>query len=237
MKCWICGGEGNTGEHLVKKSDLKAIFPNVSQKKPLFFSANYKRCNGEVIRNGKVGSVEDKKSLYLKSKALICQDCNSNRTSPHDKAWEKLSRHLREKNPPIKKGEIVKLNKVFPGAVKKSMLDVHLFFIKLFGCAIVEHNVRIDITNFSEAIMNQKPHPLVYLAILPSLDVGIKNYAGRTNMRIASTIDGKCMYATWFYRVGSLSVRVIYAEPTECRKGMVHTWHPTTITKCLHVSA
>jgi hypothetical protein len=225
MKCWICGANAKTGEHLSKASDLKAIFRNVSQKTPLFFSTDFRR-------NTEIGSI--KKSSFLKSKALICAHCNNARTAPHDEAWEKLSKYLREKKPLIKNGEIIKLNKVFRGSVKRSMLHIHLFFVKLFGCAIIEHNIPIDIAGFSEAIMNQKPHPLVHLAISPSLDVGIRKHVERSNLEVES-LNGKCMYATWFYIVGPLLVNVIYAEPTESRKGLLCTWHPTTITKCLRI--
>jgi hypothetical protein len=225
MKCWICGAGAKTGEHLAKRSDLKAIFPSISQKRPLFL-------NTDSMRNLKIGGFDN---YHLKSKALICECCNSDRTSPHDKAWKKLSEYLREKKPQIKAGEIIKLNKVFPGSTKKSMLDVHLFFVKLFGCAIIEHNIPIDITCFSEAIMNQKPHPLVQLAISRSPDIGIRKHVGRSNIEIAK-INEKCMYATWLYIVDSLLVNIIYAVPTERRKGLVHAWHPTIVTKCIRIS-
>ncbi|MGZ8160674.1 MAG: hypothetical protein ACXWT1_13030 [Methylobacter sp.] len=227
MKCWICGAEAKTGEHLAKASDLKAIFPRVTQKNPLFLSTDKRR-------NEKIGSI--RKSPQLKSNALICECCNTAKTAPHDKAWEKLSKYLREKKPQIKVGEKIKLNKVFPGSTNKSMLDVHLFFVKLFGCAIFEHNISsMDITGFSEAIMNQKPHPLVYLAISPSPNVGIRKHVGRSNLEMES-INGKCMYATWFYIIDSLLVNIIYAEPTERRKGLDHAWHPATVTKCIRIS-
>jgi hypothetical protein len=118
VKCWICGNEAKTGEHLAKVSDLKAIFPNVSQKKPLFFSADSKR-------NKKTGSI--KNSQHLKSKAQICEYCNTTRTQPYDWAWEKLSKYFQGKTPSIKSGDIIKLDKVFPSTTKKSMLDVHYF--------------------------------------------------------------------------------------------------------------
>jgi hypothetical protein len=36
MKCWICGNEAQTGEHLIKASDMRAIFgPSASNQAPL----------------------------------------------------------------------------------------------------------------------------------------------------------------------------------------------------------
>lgn len=219
MKCWICGNEATTGEHKTKASDLHALYGSVSQKKPLFLHTDQRI-------NQKVGSI---KSNKFKFDALICPHCNNARTARHDKAWEQLSKFLREKRPAIKKGDAISLHKVFPGAVSKSMLDAHLFFVKLFGCAIVEHRVPIDICPFAEAILKQIPHPKVFLAFGSFLNMG----TGLTNIQTA-TINGRCVYATWFYLVEPVAVNVIYAEPSEKRKGLVHAWHPSTISKCIH---
>lgn len=222
MKCWICSDEGTTREHMTKASDLRALFGCVTQSQPIFLHTDYRR-------NQRIGSI---KSDKLKSDALICRHCNNARTANNDRAWEKLSKFLRERQPPIKKGDLVRLDKVFCGSVRRSMLDVHLFFVKLFGCAIVEYGLPIDIAPFAEAILEQKPHPKIYLAFGPALDMG----TGCSNVETVN-LDGKCVYAAWFYIVGSVLVTVMYAEPNEHRKGLVHAWHPTTISKRLRLGA
>lgn len=221
MKCWICGNEGTTREHKTKASDLRALYSGVTQKHPIFLHADHKR-------NQKVGSV---KSDRLKFNALICPHCNNSRTSANDKAWENLSKYLRERRLPIKKGDNIWLHKVFPGSVSRSMLDVHLYFVKLFGCAIVEHKVPIDIEPFAEAILDQKPHPKVFLAFGSSSNMG----TGLSNMETVN-IDGRCVYATWFYLVGPIAVNVMCAEPSEKRKGLINSWHPSTLSKCVRVA-
>jgi hypothetical protein len=37
MKCWICGNDANSGEHLMKASDLQSLFGHVTQQAPLYF--------------------------------------------------------------------------------------------------------------------------------------------------------------------------------------------------------
>ena len=88
IKCWICGDEGTTGEHIIKALDLKSLYKNVSQRHPLFLHTN-------VRRNQRIGSIN--KSDKLKSKALICKHCNNARTAPHDNAWHpsSLSKQIR----------------------------------------------------------------------------------------------------------------------------------------------
>lgn len=226
MKCWICDDEAKSGEHIIKASDVKAVFPNVSQKKPLFLRIDK---NDSSIKA--IGSI--KNSRKLKSNILICANCNNVKTAPHDRAWEKLSRYLREKNPPIKFKDIIKLNKVFPGKTKKSMLDIYLFFLKLFGCAILEQSVPINIDSFSEAIIWQKPHPLVHLAFAPALSFS-KKLVGVTKIKYQIN-KGECVYATWFYIIDAILVKITYAREHESRKGLNYSWHPTTITKKIHI--
>jgi hypothetical protein len=120
MECWICGQEGTTGEHLLKASDLKSEFGSASQSDPLFLHTKDQR-------NQKINSI--KKSRLVKSKALICSNCNNARTAPHDKAWEKLSKYLRNIKD-LKAGKILKLNNVFPGSISTQMLNVHLYFFQ-----------------------------------------------------------------------------------------------------------
>lgn len=130
--------EGNTGEHVLKASDLKSHFGHVSQQKPLFYHTAAKK-------NIPIGSL---KGPRLKSKALICNNCNSNLTQSYDRAWEKLSSYLRANWPELSKTRKLNLSKVFPGSSKKSLLDVHLYFVKLFGCRIVEYKIPLIYLNF-----------------------------------------------------------------------------------------
>jgi hypothetical protein len=231
MKCWICGKEGTRGapltrEHLTKASDLKDLCGNVTQKHPIFLHTAQQR-------NIKIGSI---KSDKLKSDAIICSHCNNARTAANDRAWESLSKFLRERRPFIKKGDLVRLDKVFPGSVSRSMLNVHLYFVKLFGCAIVENGLLIDIAPFAEAIMRQQSHPNVYIAFGPTLNN--MEIASRTDIDTAN-VNGKCVFAIWFYIVNPILVSIIYAEPNEQkrRQGLVHAWHPSTVSKRLHIGA
>lgn len=221
MRCWICGGEATTGEHLTKASDLKSRYGLVTQKSPIYIHTDRKR-------NIRVNSI--KKSRDLKSSALICPNCNNARTAAHDRAWEKLSAYLRNKNPPIKRGDVIRLYKVFPGSVKRSMLDVHLYFVKLFGCAIAAHNIPLEIEPFSNAIMYGKAHEKIYLAFWSGKGLG----TGYSNLEMAN-ISGKCVYATWFYIIGSVAVNIIYAEPSESRRGLVNAWNPENVSKRIRV--
>lgn len=222
IKCWICNAAANSGEHKIKASDLKAIFGHIDQNNPLFL-------NTDQQRNLKIKGM---KSNLLKHKALLCAKCNNQLSQPYDLAWQTLSIYLRTRNPKITNGSIIKLHKIFPGSTKKSMLDVHLFFLKLFGCLIVEHSIDIDITVFQNSLLNKKSHPKVYLSFSTDVCEKSKKLVGSTPIE-ATLLRGRVVYATWFYILDSFDVNIIYAEPTEHRKGLINAWHPSSVTKKL----
>lgn len=225
MKCWICEADANSGEHLVKASDIRAIFGSVSQSKPLFLHTEQRRNR----------SVKGIKANFLKSRARICAKCNNQLTQPHDRAWERLSRHLRSREPILRARDLIRLHKVFPGTVKRSMLGVHLYFVKAFGCQIAEHNVPIDLPPFSRALLQGIPHPNVYLGISPQVDKGLRS-TGHSDIT-AAKLNGHIAYAVWFYILDRLTVRVMYAEPGERRQGLVDAWHPSNVKKCIRISS
>lgn len=224
MKCWVCDNDACTGEHTIKRSDLRAIFGHVSQDRPLYRHTAKKR---NVLVKGL--NVD-----LLKSGGRLCAHCNNQRTQPFDNAWGRLSAALRAKKV-IRSGECIDLGKVFPGSVKKSMLHVHLYFVKLFGCLIAENALPIDIEGFSQAILNSVAHPKVYLAVSP-LTYGLASASvGYSDLNLAEK-NGGTAFAAWLLTLDRFTVRVMYAEPTEHRKGLVDAWHPSSITKCLRVS-
>lgn len=225
MKCWICGEGAHSGEHQLKASDLRAIFGHVRQTQPVFRHSGSRR---NV-------AVKGLNADLMKSSALLCARCNNERTQPYDRAWERLSAFLRSRRQ-IRGRDRIDLGKVFPGAVHKSMLYVHLFFVKLFGCLIAENSIPIDLIGFSSSILSSTAHPKVYLAISPYIDEIPTGSAGYSDLDTAQ-LDGRLVYATWLYILDRFSIRVMYAEPTEHRRGLIDSWHPSTIKKCIRVSS
>jgi hypothetical protein len=170
----------------------------------------------------------------MKSDARLCAMCNSQRTQPYDRAWEKLSAYLRSR-PNISGGDRIKLGKIFPRAVHKSMLHVHLFFVKLFGCLIAENSIPIAISDFSDAILNNTAHDNIYLAISSYTDGITFGSAGYSDLS-TTQLNNRIVYATWIYTLDRFSIRVMYAEPTEHRKGLIDSWHPFSLKKCIRIS-
>lgn len=225
MNCWICGAHADSGEHRVKASDLKLLFPDVSQQKPIFT----KDKDGNIIA---VGSL---KSNKLKWESRLCHACNTTRTQPHDRAWEKLSTYLQTVKPSAKR---IKLSNVFPGSSKTSMVKVHLFFTKLFGCLIAEHAIPIPLEPFSDAILEGKPHPhlLLGFGILASQT---KNKAFITPvqaMDLNNKTDKWTAFANFHYMIRKVFVDIVYATDRALMEDVKDVYHATDTGKILRLS-
>ena len=221
--CWICGEDARTREHRTKASDLRALFGSPTQNSPLYFHT-------DARRNRRIGSIN---SDTLKFTNRICEACNTARTQSHDYAWEKCAAYFLQHHRVLTAGQFVRMNSFFPYDTKREMLNVHLYFVKLFGCQIKEGNIAIELQPFSKSILDGKAHPNVYLGfgIMPSLPVTV---AGHSNVE-ALLLDGKVAYATWLYQLGKFCVEVIYAQDGEKRQGLVDAWNPRLGTKRLKI--
>lgn len=220
MKCWICGSDADTGEHVIKSSDLRDIFGVITQRKPIYTHTTQRK-------NQPIPGIKSRRLHYG---ARICARCNNERTQPHDRAWERLSTYLRSRDFPVSSA-VIDLDKVFPRAVNRSMLAVHLFFVKLFGCRIVEHQIPLDIQGFRDAILEGTPHPKVHLAFWSHPP---RRRAGVTPVLVCKA-DHISHYAGWFYVLDRIDVNIVYLESSRRRKDLPHAWHPSSVYGWLRV--
>lgn len=216
--CWICNqNEANSGEHKTKRSDLLAVLGTPTQEAPFYYS-DLKKINRPV---------KSLKADILKSPIRICAYCNTTRTQPHDRAWERMSDRLRSRQ--LKVGQWVRANSIFRHYPRTEMANVQLFFVKLFGCMVCEaqangHDVPINIKPFSEAIMSGSAHPEVYLQF-GKHDGSI----GRTNLECWTTNQDSVL-AGWLYELKTIAVSVMFAQAGRWDPSP-NTWHPNSGSK------
>jgi hypothetical protein len=212
--CWICDkNKADSGEHKTKRSDLLAVLGTPTQSEPFYYHDLHKA-------NRPVGSLDAK---ILKSPVRICAYCNSTRTQPHDRAWETMSDRLRSRRLAV--GQFVRCNRIFGYCTKREMLNVHLFFLKLFGCMIAEakangHDVPIPLEPFSDAIMTGRPHAEVHLEF--GKHDGI---VGRSDLHCWMVDPGKSVLAAWLYELDTIAMSVIYAQAGRFEQRRP-VWHP-----------
>ncbi len=218
--CWICGDTANSREHKIKKSDLKSVAGNFSQSAPIYIQTAKRK-------NKKIGSLDAK---ALKYEPSLCQFCNNTRTQPHDLAWQYLTEALRFRQPEITVGEYIRSNKIFPYCTKHFMRHVHLYMVKQFGCMLIEGKVKgIDIQPFSNAILNSKIHPNIYIVFGPSIADDSENTILASSSDLEAKIDktnGQCVTSAYIHHIGNLWVRVMYAIDGEIPQGLKGAWNP-----------
>lgn len=220
--CWICGDPAGTGEHKIKASDLRAVFGPVLRHRPLLL-------HDDQRLNKVIGGIQ---AAALKSAARLCAKCNNQRTQPHDRAWQTFAEYLRGRAP-LRAGQRIRPGEAFPGTRTVSLLNVHLYFVKLFGCRIVEDGVPLDLRPFSDAILQGKAHPSVHLALLPPFsDLEAVGYSQMD----AVEANGKRVFAVWMYETPAFVVRIMFAEPGHHFDGLVNSWHPYADVRCIRVA-
>jgi hypothetical protein len=215
--CWICcRNVADSGEHKTKRSDLLAVLGTPGQDRPFFYS--------DVERlNKPVGSLDAK---ILKAPIRICAECNNTRTQPHDRAWERMSDRLRARE--LRVGQWVRANSIFPHYTRKEITNVHLYFLKLFGCMICEakangYDVPIDIEPFSKAIMLGRSHREVHLQF-GKCDGAI----GRSNLHCWKIQNGSVL-AAWLYEIDTVAVSVLFVQAGRFEH-RIDLWHPKSHT-------
>jgi len=226
MNCWICGQTANSGEHRVKASDLRHLFSRVSQSTPIFIKDHH----------GKPKSIGSLKSDQLKWKSKLCHTCNTALTQPYDLAWETLADYLR--TAPIGANtRKIRLDKVFPGSTQSSMLCVHLFFVKILGCLIVEHQVPIPIAPFSKSLLNGTPHRGVHLGFGTFPERRKRKAAYITPLQ-GCELNNQTQFANCQYMIGHVFVDLIYSTSPDYLAVAVarDIWHPSHSNKVLRLS-
>lgn len=107
------------------------------------------------------------------------------------------------------------------------MLNVHLYFVKIFGCHVAEHKIQLDTKALSTAILNGKAHPGIYLKFgITSLFAG-EPWIGASNaLAEQNSVSGNISCITWLQTYGDFAVQFMYLAGNEKREGLIEAWHP-----------
>ena len=214
--CWICGATADSAEHMVKASDFRSVFGNITQSSPAYRQS--KEHPNQPIRGAK--------AEILKFAPSLCGYCNSTLTQPHDRAWETLSESVRGARPALAAGSRIPLQRIFPGKVKESMLGVHLYFMKQLGCHAVEHKIPLPVNHFALCIQASIPSQALRLVFV-NVPAGSSRHKIQLSPIQTHNIGGKTVSAVWSYRIETLGVFVSYCEPASPRLTRDRGWHPS----------
>jgi hypothetical protein len=220
--CWICNAPATTGEHKIKRSDLRDTLE-------LFTQSRRPYLNSGSVKNRIIQSIDSK---YLKSSARMCGKCNNERSQPYDKSWESLSGWLRSNHRYTPVGSDFRTDVAFKVITKENMKNVQLFFIKQLGLRIVEAetslrtNMNIDLKSLIQSFLTNSVHPDIFLKFgkrtLSNGQVDV-----RTTDMPTREYRGRCVLAVWIYAVNWLCVEVWYLKLDKTRAKRLGLWHPS----------
>lgn len=214
MKCWICGSEATTGEHLPKASTMRDLFGEVTQQKPIYHSSDRRR-------NRRMQSINSK----LVKLPVLCARCNSGVTQPFDEAWDSFWTFLNENGDEFSTSAVIRFYRAFGYNARRKMLNLHLYAVKLFGCVAAEFSIPLDIAGMADAINLKRPYQNVYLGLGRRTWLKSMHFAGPTDVDARLQGD-RCVFAVWFLDLGIWRFQFIYAVHGQKQDGLADTWNP-----------
>lgn len=214
MKCWICGvREADSREHLIKASDMRLFYPGITPSTPVYMYTGKKR--NIALHSAKTDKIKT-------DNQVICRRCNDTETAVHDYAWSGLIQYIHNNWGLLVKRKKFSLSKVFPGNSNKKSIFFQLYFVKLFGCRIIDEGIPIDVKGFSQAIRNDSPLDYFYLTF--NYRSVTESYIGVSGIH-AKNYSGSLEMATWYYTLGELDVQITWFK-NEPLRNVPKAWSP-----------
>jgi hypothetical protein len=222
-ECWICGAPADSGEHKAKRSDIRSILGTPTQHRPFH------------LRSQKDGK---QKLIGLNTQAVIwsdkiCSPCNNAVSAPYDRAWEKLSTFL-QKHP---KGlPSINLQTVYGPKYQAELHNLYLYFVKLFGCYIVNSGVQIDTEDFSKGLLKKRDLSDFYIRCSYFPNWPVEKMIALTEMAVANDGYGPCI-AIAGYAIGPWCIDMTYWAPrAEAPPIIASSFKPSRKQKALAVN-
>jgi hypothetical protein len=127
--CWVCGNPADSREHKFKKSDLmRSSRTWTSDDLPYFVG-------GEGWRR-----IQGPKSKLVTFDKVLCSVCNSTRTQPFDRAYERFSSWASQKGAALMTESQIDFRDIYGAEYRTGVSNLLKFFIKHLGCRIATDN-------------------------------------------------------------------------------------------------
>lgn len=199
--CWICEkNPANSGEHIIKKSVLDKIFGKVEHGKYRYL---------KHATSNKPKLLQSHTSNNLKFRKSICSQCNGALTQQHDISFSTFIDNIFDKET-----SIIQRGKINLGSMtnndEATRTGVALYFLKIFGCLLIENNMCIDDSDFKslrESILSDH----IYLeGIYVAFHRDIKKLAlgGRNTVAQIHSVTGNTIL--WTIDIGWLTMIISY---------------------------
>lgn len=129
--CWMCGAKANSSEHRLKKADIVRAYgrgPYIGPDRPLH------------VRAGILTEIQGPKSRTIKYEAILCEACNTTKSQPYDKAYDKLIEYVLFNEAEIISKCLINFADVYGADFATLQLHLYKYLAKSFGCRLLEAN-------------------------------------------------------------------------------------------------
>jgi hypothetical protein len=222
-ECWICGAPADSGEHKAKRSDIRSILGTPTQHMPFHLRSQ---------KNGK------QKLIGLNSQPVIwsdkiCSPCNNAVSAPYDRAWERLSTFLQG----VPHGlPSINLQAIYGDKYQAELMNLYLYFVKLFGCYVVNAGIDIDKRQFGKSLLEKHEHPDFYIRCSYFPNWPVQKMIALTEMAVAHDKYGPCI-AIAGYGIGPWCIDMTYWAPrAEAPPIIASSFKPSSKHKSLVVN-
>jgi len=198
-RCWICGSLADSGEHKAKASDVRSILGTPTHHKP--FHLRSQKDGNQKLKGINVDAI--------KWNDKICSHCNNAVSAPYDRAWERLSTFLKAFPHGLPS---INLQAVYGPKYQTELQNLYLYFVKLFGCYIVNSRVAIDTGDFSKSLLERCDLSDFYIRCSYFPNWPVEKMIALTEMAVANDQYGPCI-AIAGYAIGPWCIDMTYCAP------------------------
>ena len=127
--CWICGNQADSREHKFKRSD-------VAQSSKTWAPVDQPYYVGE----GGWRRIQGPGSELVKFEKVLCHACNTTRTQPFDRAYERFAQWVNQKGDSLMAEQEIDFAEVYGADFQGEAANLVRYFAKHLGCRIASEN-------------------------------------------------------------------------------------------------
>jgi hypothetical protein len=134
--CWLCGAPAGSREHRLKKSDIVRAYgpgPYRGDHAPMHVRGDDRRV------------VQGPNSNRLKYAPSLCEACNTTRTQPYDRAYDRFTEWVFRNESLVLRRRFINFGEVFGEHWAEHQLHLYRYFAKSFGCHLVEAGLPVPV--------------------------------------------------------------------------------------------
>jgi hypothetical protein len=130
----------------------------------------------------------------------------------------------------------IDIDKAFPGSFEKSSVYLQLYFLKIFGCLLIESKNNVIPDEFAKSIRNEVPYDDVFIFFVKTADFIGQFCVGISDLD-AIFFDGSTLIrASWVYMIGEVSLRIVYIHPKHAQLEPIRGWNPKDLSTTVNIS-